>query len=109
MNARVPPELEPLLVPITELETLPGNPRKGDISAVAQSYRRFGQTKPIVARHWEDGGSYIIAGNHQFLAARDRLGWDHIAVVWRDDLSEMEAKALALADNSSWPKSHAGS
>jgi hypothetical protein len=58
-----------------------------------QSYDRFGQRKPIVARR--DGT--VIAGNHQLQAAQ-RLGWSHIAVVWTDD-DDLTAKAFALADN----------
>jgi ParB-like chromosome segregation protein Spo0J len=40
----------------------------------------------------------VVAGNHQLKAARG-LGWEQIAVVWADDLTDDEAKAFALADN----------
>jgi DNA modification methylase len=60
---------------------------------VKRSYERFGQRKPIVAR--PDGT--VIAGNHQFLAAK-ALGWDEMAVVFVDD-DDQTAKAFALADN----------
>lgn len=85
--------LRPLLVPIGDLKPLPGNPRKGDVDAVARSYQTFGQRKPIVAKR--DGT--VIAGNHQ-LAAALQLGWSHIAVVYADD-DDATAKAYALADN----------
>lgn len=86
-------DLKPLIRPIKSLKPLPGNPRRGDVDAVAKSYERFGQRKPIVAL--VDGT--VIAGNHQ-LAAAKKLGWKEIAVVYVDDDNET-AKAFALADN----------
>lgn len=86
-------DLISLAKPIGTLRTMPGNPRKGDIDAVARSYERFGQRKPIVATR--DGT--VIAGNHQLLAAR-KLGWQKIAVVFVDD-DDITSKAFALADN----------
>jgi len=90
---RIADDLLALARPIDTLKPLPGNPRKGDIDAVARSYARFGQRKPIVAL--PDGT--VIAGNHQ-LAAALRLGWTEIAVVIVDD-DEQTARAFALADN----------
>ena len=85
--------LESLAIDIDKLSFLEGNPRKGDIEAVAKSYKQFGQRKPIVATK----DYVVIAGNHQLAAAR-QLGWDEIAVVITDD-DELTAKAFALADN----------
>ena len=85
--------LLPLAHPLDALRNMPGNPRRGDVDAVARSYARFGQRKPIVARH--DGT--VIAGNHQLLAAR-QLGWTHLAVVFTDD-DDATAAAFSLADN----------
>ena len=93
MIHNVHPNLESLLQPIDQLSLLPGNPRIGNVDAVARSYERFGQRKPIIAR--SDGT--VIAGNHQLLAA-DRLGWTHVAVLVVDETDE-EAMAFALADN----------
>lgn len=93
MTANIADALRPLAQPVDTLSLLDGNPRKGDVEAVARSYERFGQRKPIVAL--PDGT--VIAGNHQLLAAR-KLGWDEIAVVYVDD-DEQTAKAFALADN----------
>lgn len=87
-------DLQPLAVAIDELELLPGNPRRGDIDAVAASLEEFGQRKPIVARLVD---RTVIAGNHTLQAAR-RLGWSEIAVVWVED-DDAHAKAFALADN----------
>jgi ParB-like chromosome segregation protein Spo0J len=79
---------------VDELTLLPGNPRTGDVDAIAASLEAFGQRKPIVARRAD---STVLAGNHTLLAAR-QLGWDRIAVVWVDD-DDITAKAYALADN----------
>lgn len=86
-------DLEPLATPIADLRELPGNPRVGDVGAVARSLDQFGQRKPIVALR--DGT--IIAGNHTWKAA-NQLGWEKIAVVYVDD-DATTAKAYALADN----------
>lgn len=86
-------ELLPLATPIGDLKPLPGNPRKGDVTAVARSYEKFGQLKPIVAK--SDGT--VVGGNHQ-LAAAKQLGWTHIAVT-RFAGDDITAKAFALADN----------
>lgn len=95
---RIHPSLAALAFPIAKLAYLPGNPRKGNVEAVARSYAMFGQRKPIVARREGDGG-IVTAGNHQLEAARS-LGWEEIAVVWVDD-DDLTARAFALADNHS--------
>lgn len=86
-------DLHALQAPIDSLHQLPGNPRRGDVDAVAASLQRFGQRKPIVAK--ADGT--ITAGNHTWQAAK-QLGWDSIAVVRVDD-DDATASAFALADN----------
>ena len=86
--------LKNLAVAIDSLQGLPGNPRKGDVDAVAESLKRFGQRKPIVAR--KDDGT-IIAGNHTWQAAK-KLGWKEIAVAYVGD-DDTTAQAYALADN----------
>jgi ParB-like chromosome segregation protein Spo0J len=86
--------LKPLAVAIESLKGLEGNPRKGDVDAVAASLARFGQRKPIVAR--KDDGT-IIAGNHTWQAAK-KLGWKEIAVAFVGD-DDVTAQAYALADN----------
>lgn len=85
--------LRPLVVPLDSLTQLPGNPRRGDVDAVAASLQRFGQRKPIVV----DAHGTIIAGNHTWAAAK-QLGWDEIAAVRVQD-DEATARAFALADN----------
>lgn len=86
--------LAALAVPIEQLRILDGNPRRGDVTAIARSLRRFGQRKPVVARR-SDGA--VIAGNHTVMAAQE-LGWSELAAVLVGD-DEATAKAYALADN----------
>jgi len=80
--------------PVSSLSTLPGNPRRGDVEAVAASLKRFGQRKPIVARASD---RVVIAGNHTLQAAL-LLGWEDIAVSFVHE-DEQESLAFALADN----------
>ena len=89
--------IEHLAVPLTKLVLLENNPRKGNIDAIVASYKEFGQVKPIVIKDNDDGTSTIIAGNHQYEAAK-KLGWDKIACVKFEGDTE-SAIAYALADN----------
>jgi predicted RecB family endonuclease len=86
--------LKPLAVKLKDLKQTEHNPRVGDVDAIAKSYEAFGQRKPIVAR---SGSGEIIAGNHQYLAAK-LLGWSEIAVVYVTD-DDATATAYAIADN----------
>ena len=87
-------DLRALAIPVADLHLMPGNPRRGDVDAVARSLSAFGQRKPIVVRR---GDNVVIAGNHTLRAAR-QLGWPEIAAVWVDD-DDATAKAFSLADN----------
>ena len=91
------PSIKKLAKPIDSLLPLEGNPRRGDIGAIAASYKEFGQVKPIVVRDNEDGTFTVIAGNHQLEAAK-QLGWTEIAAVVLD-ADDDRAIAFALADN----------
>lgn len=83
--------------PLSELHQLKGNPRRGDVDAVARSLDRFGQRTPILYRV-ERKKKVVYAGNHRLQAA-EKLGWNMIAAVDVSDMSAQEAKAFALADN----------
>lgn len=83
-----------LAQPVNSISVLPGNPRRGDVEAVAKSLARFGQRKPIVARASD---RVVIAGNHTLQAAIS-LGWEDIAVSFVNE-NEEESLAFALADN----------
>jgi len=87
-------DLKPLIQPMSKLKPAKHNPRKGDVESIKKSYERFGQRKPIVA---DRKTGEIIAGNHQYLAAKE-LGWSEMAVVFVDDDPET-AIAYGVADN----------
>ena len=72
---KIADDLKPLAYPVDKLQHLDGNPRVGNVEAVAKSYDKFGQRKPIVAT--KDGT--VISGNHQ-LAAAKQLGWDALCL-----------------------------
>ena len=91
------PSIKKLAMSIDSLLPLEGNPRRGDVDAIAASYSEFGQVKPIVVKDNEDGTYTVIAGNHQLQAAK-KLGWNEIAAVVLDG-DDQRAIAFALADN----------
>jgi len=86
--------LQALAVDIDSLVCIEGNPRKGDIEAIAKSLHKFGQRHPLVFRA---DTREVEAGNHTLLAARS-LGWTQVAAFAEED-DEATAKAFALADN----------
>lgn len=88
-----PRTLRRLLAPIADLEPHPGNPRRGDVEAVRESLRRFGQVRPILVN-----GNRIVAGHHVVLAATEE-GWTHVATLAGDFATEEEARAYLIADN----------
>jgi hypothetical protein len=98
MTHAIHESLTPLAVDIDLLDPLPGNPRRGDVVAIAASLERFGQLKPIVVRPNGDGRFTILAGNHTTEAAK-QLGWTRIAAVQDAGMDSAEATAFALYDN----------
>jgi len=64
------------------------------IAVLSGLIRRHGWTQPIVV----DKDGVIIAGHGRRLAAL-KLGLAKVPVVWRRDLTKLEADALRLADN----------
>lgn len=95
--SKIHESIKHLAVDINTLFPLEGNPRVGNVDAIAASYDEFGQIKPIVVRPNADGTATVIAGNHQLEAAK-KLGWTEIAVV-QMDADDKRALAFALADN----------
>jgi len=83
-------------VPLGELVLDQRNARKGNVAAIVESIREFGQHRPIVVQR---STKRIIAGNHLYKAAQT-LGWTHIDVAWVDDDDET-AQRRSLADNAS--------
>lgn len=93
MNWEGNEQLRPFLVALTDLKADRGNPRKGDVTVIADSLRRFGQQRPVLAT----SAGRMVAGSHTVAAAR-ALDWTHVAVV-RTALRGREQKAYGLADN----------
>lgn len=93
-TANIAPALKGMARAISSIKPSPRNPRRGDIAAITDSLRRFGQQKPIVV---QKSTMHIVAGNHLYRAA-EALGWDKIAanVV---DMTDDQAKAFLIADN----------
>lgn len=86
-------------IPVGDLHLLPGNPRQGDIGAVAESFRVNGVYQPVVVNRGTHTGRpmEVIAGNHRLQAAR-QLRHDTIPAVVLDVDDEAAAR-IALADN----------
>lgn len=93
-DAKIAEALRDLRVPIDSVAPFPGNPRDGDVGAISESLRRFGQQKPIVV---QSSTRYIVAGNHLWKAAK-ALGWSEVAANVTD-LDDREAEAYLIADN----------
>lgn len=91
---RVHPTLDKLTIRLDQLRPRKGNPRRGNIDAIAESLERNGQYRPVVVN--KPTGE-ILAGNHTYAAAK-RLGWTHIAATFVD-VDEDQAARIVLADN----------
>jgi len=86
---------------IKELRSYVGNPRRGNVDAIADSLRANGQYRPIVVNRGSQTGrvNEVLAGNHT-LAAAKKLGWKEVAVSYVD-VDEETAKRIVLVDNRS--------
>lgn len=91
---QIAPALAGLEIPIESVEPYPGNPRQGDVGAISESLRRFGQQKPIVV---QASSRYIVAGNHLWRGAK-ALGWKTIAANV-EEMDDRTAAAFLIADN----------
>ena len=90
--------LRPLAEPLERLTVDPQNARTHDaanVAAIAASLKQFGQLQPVVVNR---ENHQIIAGNGRFLAARDKLGWSHLAVVWVEHDPSAQ-RGYSVADN----------
>jgi DNA modification methylase len=76
------------------LTTLPGNPRRGDVSAIRESLEQSGQYRALVVRA---GSLEVLAGNHTLMAMRE-LGWER-ALCHLVDVDDEQARRIVLADN----------
>lgn len=83
--------------PITAVMPHPDNARQGDIGAIIESLKQFGQYRPIVANKRT---RRILVGNHTYQAAV-LLGWTHIAISWVDVDEDNEIKILIIDNRTS--------
>jgi len=81
----------------TDLIPYTNNPKEHpdeQVNKIASSIKNYGWDQPIVV----DGDGEIIKG-HGRLQAAEKLGLDEVPVIWREDLTDAEAKAARIADN----------
>lgn len=83
-------------LPVSALKPWAKNPRRNDaaVQKVAESIKRFGFGAPIVAR----AANYEVISGHTRLKAAKLAGLDRVPVRLLD-VSEEDARLLALADN----------
>lgn len=89
------PALRRYLVPIVDLAPSEGNPRRGDVAAIRESLREFGQVQAILV---DETGRRIVAGEHRVLAAYEE-GWTHVAAIPAEFKDEAAKRRYLLADN----------
>lgn len=88
-------------VPLETLKPYDNNAKRHtpeQIEAVGNSIREFGFRNPIIAWHNEEGVAEIVAG-HARAAAAKAMGMDAVPVVFCDDLTDAQRRALTLVDN----------
>ncbi len=88
------------LVEVDRLKRFHKNPRRGDVDKIADSLKNNGQFRPLVVNLGEKTGRYneVLAGNHTFEAAVQKLGWTKMLVSWVD-VDDQAARKINLADN----------
>lgn len=89
-----PTELSTELVDLDTLAPHPENANLGNDDAVADSLNRYGQWRPLVAQR--STGRVLIG--HTMLRAARSLGWQRIAVHYRD-VDDDEARRILAVDN----------
>lgn len=58
-------------IPLAELESFPGNARRGDVAMIRDSLAANGQYRPLVVRETPGGALVVLAGNHTLRALAD--------------------------------------
>lgn len=88
------------MVPLSELRPYDGNAKRHtneQIDAVEASIREFGFRNPVLA--WHDGEDPVIVAGHARCIAAKNLGMGEVPVIFVDDLSDAQRRALTLVDN----------
>jgi ParB-like chromosome segregation protein Spo0J len=81
-------------IPLEKLAEYPGNPRRGNVDAIATSLQANGQFAPIVVR----GSDYtVLSGNHTLQAAR-AIGLEALDA-WVVEADEDRSRRIVLAAN----------
>lgn len=84
------------LVPLEQLIPYPGNPRRGDLSVLKESFTTNGVYGALVVQR---STRYVLAGNHRLQAAA-ALGLESLPVIWAD-VDDDTARRILLVDNRS--------
>lgn len=87
-------------IPIDSVSPHPRNVREGDIGAISESLKTFGQYRPVVVQAATPEGeerNYVLAGNHTWRAAK-ALGWKSISAVMLT-VDDGTAVRIMVADN----------
>lgn len=90
-----------VMVSLEQLKPYDNNAKRHtreQLAAVEASIREFGFRNPIIAWHNEDGAAEIVAG-HARAAAAKAIGMPEVPVVFADDLTDAQRRALTLVDN----------
>lgn len=90
-----------VMLPLEQLRPYDNNAKRHtreQLAAVQASILEFGFRNPIIAWHDEDGAAEIVAG-HARAAAAKALGMEQVPVLFCDDLSDAQRRALTLVDN----------
>jgi hypothetical protein len=82
-------------VAIGDLVPYPGNARTHNLDAIADSLTVNGQYMPIVVQR---STKHVLRGNGTLEAARDKLGWSKLNVLWAD-VDDEAARRIVLGDN----------
>ena len=85
---------ETTLVPASDLQRHPRNPRRGVIPTIVESIKTNGWYGTVIAQR---STGYVLAGNHRLQAAV-QLGIELIPVTWLD-VDDAQATRILLADN----------
>lgn len=89
--------LEPLLVPITQVQQHPDNPNNGDDENLIQSIQVNGFVTACTA---DAKTGYLVAGNTRYRALL-ALGATHIPIIWEDRWEGDGAVRYLVGDNAS--------